>query len=78
MISHFVLLIRMRGNGSSGFPTRCYTNSSLYSPTEESENLEILVTLGVEELELYYPGDDQLCTADLRLCFHLGKNLVFS
>ena len=46
MISHFVLVIRMRGNGSSGFPTRSYTNSSLYSPTEESENLETLVTRG--------------------------------
>ena len=39
-----------------------------------------------EEEELYYPcsenkGAGQLCsycTADLRLCFRIGKNLVFS
>ena len=39
-----------------------------------------------EEEKLYYlcsenKGSDQLlsyCEADLRLCFHIGKNLVFS
>ena len=72
----------MRENRSSGFLTRCDTNRSVQSQ-EQARYLKFW--LCVEE-ELYYPssenkGADQLRgyrEADLRLCFRLGKNPVFS
>ena len=71
-----------RENRSSGFPTRSDTNRPVQAQKRaRSLKFQILV-----EEELYYPssenkGADQLRgyrEADLRLCFRLGKNPVFS
>ena len=70
----------MRENLSSEFLTRSDTNR----PVQSQEKVKILKFW--IELELYYAssenkGADQLCsycTADLHLCFHIGKNPVFS
>ena len=72
----------MRENRSSGFQTRSNTNR----PVQSQEMTRILKFCVEVEEELYYPssenkGTDQLCsycTADLRLCFCIGKNPVFS
>ena len=72
----------MRENRSSGFPTRSDTNQPVQSQ-KQARGLKFW--LYVED-ELYYPnsenkGTDQLhsyCEADLRLCFRIGKNPVFS
>ena len=72
----------MRENRSSGFLTRSDTNW----PVQSQKNVRILKFWVEVEEELYYPsrenkGADQLysyCTADLRLCFHICKNPVFS
>ena len=69
-------------NRSSGFLTRSDTNRPVQSQKKEKH---LKFWIQVEE-GLYYPssenkGADQLCsycTADLRLCFRIGKNLVFS
>ena len=72
-----------RENQSSGFPIRSATNLPVKSQ-KRATSLKFRIE---EEKELYYPssenkGADQLCsycTADLRLCFRIGKNLgVFS
>ena len=63
-----------------GFPTRLDTNWAVQS---QARSLKFRID---KEEELYYPssknkGADQLCsycTADLRLCFRLGKNPFFS
>ena len=65
-----------------GFPTMSNTNR----PVQLQKMGRSLKFLILEEEELYYTcsenkGADQLrsyCEADLRLCFHIGKNLVFS
>ena len=71
-----------RENRSSGFPTRSDTNRPVQSQKQaRSSKFWIL-----EEEKLYYlcsenKGADQLrsyCEADLRLCFRIGKNPVFS
>ena len=71
-----------RENRSSGFPTRSDTNRAVQAQ-KRARSLKFRIY--VEE-ELYYPssknkGADQLRgyrEADLRLCFRLGKNPVFS
>ena len=64
-----------------GFPTRSDKNRPEQS-LKQARSLKFWIY--VEE-ELYYPcsenkGADQLCycTADLHLCFHIGKNTVLS
>ena len=72
----------MLENRSSGFPTRCDTNR-LVQTRKQAKSLKFWIY--VEE-EVYYlcsenKGADQLCsycTADLRLCFRIGENLLFS
>ena len=72
----------MRENRSSGFPTRSDINRPIQSQ-KRAGSLKFWIS---EEEELYYPcsenkGADQLRDyreADLRLCFRLGKNPVFS
>ena len=62
-------------------PTRFDTNRPVQSQ-KQARNLKFWI---LEEERLYYPcsenkGADQLCsycTADLRLCFHLCRLLVF-
>ena len=72
----------MRENRTSGFPTWSDINLPVQS-LKMVRNLKF----GIEEAEkLYYQssenkGADQLCsycTAYLHLCFHIGKNPVFS
>ena len=71
-----------RENRSLGFPTRCNTNSAVQSQ-KQARSLKFQIK---EEEILYYQcsenkGADQLrsyCEADLRLCFRIGKNPVFS
>ena len=70
-----------RKKQSSGFSTRSDTNRSVRL-RKMARSLKFRIK---EEEEVYYPcsestGADQLCsycTADLRLCFHIGKNTVF-
>ena len=65
-----------------GFPTRSDTNW----PVQLQKMARSLKFQIKEDEELYYPSSknkdaDQVCsycTAHLRLCFHKGKNLVFS
>ena len=72
----------MRENRSSGFPTRSNINQAV-QVQKMARSLKFWIY--VEE-KLYYlssenKGADQLCsycTADLRLSFRIGKNLVFS
>ena len=72
----------MQENHSSGFPTR----SDTYRPVQSQKKVRILKFWVAVEEELYYPSSknkdtDQLCsycTADLYLCFRIGKNPVFS
>ena len=72
----------MRENRSLGFPTRSDTNRHVQFQ-KKSGGLKLRFK---EEEKLYYPcsenkGADQLrsyCEADLRLCFRIGKNPVFS
>ena len=72
----------MRENRSSGFPTRSDTNW----PAQAQKRVRSLKFRILVEEELYYPssenkGADQLRgyrEADLRLCFRIGKNPVFS
>ena len=71
-----------RENRSSGFPTRSDINRPVQLQTQ-ARSLKFRIK--VEE-ELYYPssenkGADQLRgyrEADLRLCFRIGINPVFS
>ena len=71
----------MRENRSLGVPTWFDTNWPLHLQNF-ARRLKFRIQ---EEEELYYPcsenkGADQLCsycTADLRLCFRIGKNPVF-
>ena len=71
-----------RETRSSGSPFRPDTNR----PVQSQEKARSLKFWGDVEEELYYTcgenkGADQLCsycTADLRLCFRIGKNLAFS
>ena len=69
-------------NRSSGAPTRSDTNRA-----GKSQKMARGSKFRIMEVEgLYYPcsenkGADQLCgyhTTDLRLCFHICKNPVFS
>ena len=68
-----------RENRSSMFPTRSDTNRS----QKQARSLKFRIQ---EEWKLYYTcsenkGAHQLhscCEADLRLCFRIGKNLIFS
>ena len=69
-------------NRSSGFPTRSDTNWAV-----QSLNMARGLKFRIQKVEgLYYPcsenkGADQLRgyrEADLRLCFRIYKNLVFS
>ena len=72
----------MRENRSSGFLTRSDTNRRVQS----QKKVRILKFWVEVQEELYYPSSenkvaDQLCsycTADLRLCFRIGKSPVFS
>ena len=72
----------MRENRSSGFTTRSDTNRPVQSQ-KQARSLKFWIS---EEEKLYYPssenkGADQLrsyCEADLRLCFRIGNNPVFS
>ena len=72
----------MQENRSLGFPTRCNTNPPVQSH-KQARSLKFQIYI---EEEFYYPcsenkGADQLCnycTADLRRCFRIGKNPVFS
>ena len=89
LVPHVYLsrLVSMRGavsreNCSPGFPTRLDTNR-----TVESQNKTRCLKFRIQVVEeLYYlcsknKGADQLCsycTADLRLCFRMGKHSVFS
>ena len=69
-------------NLSSGFPTRFNTNQPVQS-LKMARSLKFWIKV---EMGLYYlcsenKGADLLCsycTADLRLCFRLGKIPVFS
>ena len=66
----------------SGFSNRSDTNQPVQS---QKKGRHLTFWINVDE-ELYYlssknKGADQLCsycTADLRLCFRIGKNPVFS
>ena len=68
--------------GSSGSPTRSDTNWPVYLQ-KIAKRLKFRI---YEEEEVYCPciknkGADQLCsycTADLRLCFRIGKILILS
>ena len=72
----------MRENRSSGFPTRSDTNRAVQAQ-KMARNFKFRIE---EEKKLFYLGcenkcADQLCSyceADLRLCFRIGKNSVFS
>ena len=72
----------MRENRSSGFPTRSDTNQ----PVQSQKQARSLKFRFYGDEKLYYPcsenkGADQLrsyCEADLRLCFRIGNNPVFS
>ena len=67
---------------SSGFPTRSDTNQ----PVQSSKKATSLKFQSLDYEGLYYlfcenKDNDQLCshcTADLRLCFYIGRNLVFT
>ena len=69
-------------NRSSGFPTRSDTNRAV-QPQKMARGLKFRI---YEEEGLHYPYSenkdaDQLCgyrTTDLRLCFRICKNPVFS
>ena len=72
----------MGENRSSGFPTRSDTNRPV-----QSQKIARTWKFWIKKAEkMYYPcsenkGADQLrsyCEADLRLCFRIGKNLIFS
>ena len=71
----------MHENRSLGFSTRSDTNR----PVQSQKKARCLKFCIEVDNELYYPnsenkGADQLCsdcTADLRLCFRIGKNPVF-
>ena len=75
-------LSRNTRNRYSGFPTRSDTNRPVQSQ-KQTRSLKFRIQ---EEENLYYPcseikGADQLRSffeADLRLCFRIGKNPVFS
>ena len=72
----------MQENRSWGFPTRSDTNQPVQSQ-KQARSLKFGI---LEEEKLYYlcsknKGADQLrsnCEADLHVCFHIGKNPVFS
>ena len=72
----------MLENQSTGFPTRSDTNW----PVQQQKMTRSWKFWILEEQEWYYScgkneGADPLCsyyTADLRLCFRIGKKLVFS
>ena len=74
----------MRENQSLGLPTRSDINQHVQSQREKKAG-SLKIWLYVEQ-ELHVPcsenkGADQLrsyCEADLRLCFRICKNLVFS
>ena len=71
-----------RENRSSGFPTRSDTNRPVQQQ-KQVKNLEFHI---YEEEGLYDPYSEnkcadrlrRYCEADLRLCFRIGKNPVFS
>ena len=71
-----------QGNRSPGFSTSSDTKQPV-QPQKIARSLKIRIK---EKEGLYYPssenkGTDQLryyCEADLRICFRIGKNLVFS
>ena len=81
-IQRYIRRAATRENRSSGFPTRSDTNRPVQAQ-KRARSLKFRIS--VEE-ELYYPssenkGADQLrsyCEADLRLCFRIGNNPVFS
>ena len=70
----------MQENQSSGFPTWSDTNQPA-----QSQKMARILKFWINEEELYYlssenKGADQLynyCTADLRLCFYIGKIFFF-
>ena len=72
-----------RENQQFWFMTRSDTNQ----PVQLRNKGRLCVKLWIQvEEELYYPTDENkgaeqlcsYCTADLRLCFSIGKNPVFS
>ena len=73
--------MRRELTGLRGFPTRSDTNR----PVQLQKMVSTLKFLIQEEEDLHYPcsenkNADQLCsycTADLRLCFRIGKNPCF-
>ena len=75
-------LSRLVGKPTMWFPNRSDTNR----PVQLQKQARSLKFWGYVEEELYYPssenkGADQLrsyCEADLRLCFRIGNNPVFS
>ena len=70
----------MRENWSSEFPTRSDTNRPVQSQ-KKVRILKLWVEVEEEFLRSENKGADQLCsycTADLRLCFCIGKIPVFS
>ena len=75
---------RDKKTGLLGFSTRCDTNQPVQSQ-KQARGLKFWLEVE-EEMQWYYPisenkGADQLrshSTADLRLCFHIRKNPVFS
>ena len=77
-----MVLAATRENRSSGFPTRSDTNRAVQAQ-KMARGRKFLI---YKVKELYYPcseskGADQLrsyCETDLRLCFRIGKNPVFS
>ena len=81
-MAHVGLFKPSRENRSSGFPTRSDTNRAAQL-LKMARDLKFRV---YEEEVLYYlcsknKGADQLCgyrEADLRLCFRICKNQIFS
>ena len=77
-----MVLAATRENRSSGFPTRSDTNRAVQAQKMVMGRKFLIYKVK----ELHYPcseskGADQLrsyCEADLRLCFRIGKNPVFS
>ena len=64
----------MRESRSSGFPTRSDTKRSVQLQ-KAAGNLKFRIK---EEEELFYRYSESKGADHLRLCFHIGKNPVFS
>ena len=65
------------GGGGGGVPARSDTNR----PVQSQKMARISLRFQIRVVKTKAKGAEQLCSyceADLRLCFHIGKNPVFS